>query len=181
MSGAGASGIEMALFLDLETCGFAGTPLFLGGALWVEGERAVLVQLLARSYTEEASVIEGLLELLTPRPLLVTFNGKSYDLPFLRDRAIRFGLPPPSPPGHLDLLHAARRRWRDILPDCRLTTLEARLTGRRRGGDVAGSEIPDRYHSFVRDGGMQKLVPILRHNQLDLLTLLALLGSLSKL
>lgn len=177
---AGDPGIEGALFLDLETCGFAGTPLFLAGALWVDGDQAELVQLLARSYAEEASVVEGLLELLTDHPLLVTFNGKSYDLPFLRDRAVRFGLPLPAPAGHLDLLHAARRRWKKTLPDCRLTTLEKRLTGHHRVGDVAGSEVPDRYHAFVRRGAFRDLAPVLRHNRRDLLTLLALLGSLSE-
>lgn len=178
VSHAADRGLEGALFLDLETCGFSGNPLFLTGALRIENGQAVLVQLLARDYAEEASVVEASLELLRRHPLLVTFNGKSYDVPFLRERSIRHGLPWDPPAGHLDLLHAARRRWKDVLPDCRLPTLEARLTGRRRAGDVPGSEAPERYHAFVRGGPASDLVPVLRHNFLDLLTLVTLLGAL---
>ena len=174
----GGAGLEGALFLDLETCGFSGTPLFLTGALRVRGGRVELIQLMARNYAEEASVVAESLEMVRAHPLLVTFNGKSYDLPFLRERAARHGLEPAEPRGHLDLLHAARRRWRDILPDCRLQTLEARFTGRRRAGDVPGSEVPERYHAFVRGGPASELVPVLRHNLLDLLTLLSILGAL---
>ena len=174
----GSRGLEGALFLDLETCGFSGNPLFLAGALRFEKDRPVFVQLLARDYGEEASVVEASLELLRRHPLLVTFNGKSYDMPFLRERAVRHGLAWEPPAGHLDLLHAARRRWKDVLPDCRLTTLEARLTGRQRAGDVPGSEAPERYHAFVRGGPAAELVPVLRHNLLDLLTLVTILGAL---
>ncbi len=170
--------LEDALFLDLETCGFAGNPLFLSGLLRVEGDRVVLIQLLARTYAEEASVAAATMALLERHPLLVTFNGKAYDVPFLRERVIRHGLPWREPEAHLDLLHAARRRWRDVLPDCRLTTLETRFTGRRRSGDVPGSEVPARYHAFVKEGAAAGLVPVLRHNLLDLLTLVALLGAL---
>ncbi len=174
----GARGLSGALFLDLETCGFSGNPLFLSGLLRVEDGRPVLTQLLARNYAEEASVVAATLEILARHPLVVTFNGKSYDLPFLRDRAARFGFRFREPAGHLDLLHAARRRWRDILPDCRLQTLEARFTGRRRAGDVPGAEVPERYHAFVREGAVAGLVPVLRHNLLDLLTLISILGAL---
>jgi uncharacterized protein YprB with RNaseH-like and TPR domain len=174
-----SAGLDGALFLDLETCGFSGTPLFLTGALRVRGSQVELIQLVARDYAEEASVVAASLELLHEHPLLVTFNGKSYDLPFLRERAVRHGLEPVEPAGHLDLLHAARRRWRDVLPDCRLQTLEARFTGRHRAADVPGSEVPERYHSFVRGGPASELVPVLRHNLLDLLTLLTLLGRIT--
>jgi len=174
----GTRGLSGALFLDLETCGFSGNPLFLTGLLTVAGGRPVLTQLLARNYAEEASVVAASIEFLDRHPLVVTFNGKSYDLPFLRDRAALHGFRFREPDGHLDLLHAARRRWRDILPDCRLQTLEARFTGRRRAGDVPGAEVPERYHAFVREGAVAGLVPVLRHNLLDLLTLLAILGAL---
>jgi hypothetical protein len=175
----GDLGLGGALFLDLETCGFSGTPLFLAGMLRVEGREAVLIQLLARDYSEEASVVAATAALLARHPLLVTFNGRSYDLPFLRDRGVRHGIAVPTPPGHLDLLHAARRRWREVLPNCRLQTLESRLTGRIRSGDVPGSEVPERYHDFVRDGDPRPLVPVLRHNLLDLVTLVGLLPPLA--
>ena len=75
------------------------------------------------------------------------------------------------PPRHLDLLHAARRRWRDVLPDCRLQTLEARVCRRWRSGDVPGEEVPGLYHDFVRHGDAHRLVPVFHHNLLDVITM----------
>ena len=166
------------MFLDLETCGFSGNPLFLVGAVLAGGGRARAVQLLARNYAEEASVIEAALGLFRGRPLLVTFNGKAYDLPFLRDRACRHGMRVVEPAGHLDLLHAARRRWRGGLPDCRLATLERRLLGVVRADDLPGREVPERYHAFVRGAGSP--APILRHNLTDLATLISILALLHR-
>lgn len=177
------------LFLDLETTGFSGTPLFLAGLVEVEVGAAAgstapaesagpaaprsprIEQLLARDYSEEAAVIEAIAARLARRPTLVTFNGKSYDLPFLRDRAARHLIPLPEPREHVDLLHAARRRFRGILPDCRLATLEAHMSGAPRVGDVPGWEIPARYHDAVRRGDPSGLAGVFLHNALDLVTL----------
>jgi uncharacterized protein YprB with RNaseH-like and TPR domain len=165
------------LLLDLETTGFSGTPLFLAGLIEVEPGAGAprIAQLFARDYSEEAAVIEAVAARLARRPVLVTFNGKSYDLPFLRDRAARHRMRLPEPGGHVDLLHAARRRWRGILPNCRLTTLEAHMAGGERYGarlaDVAGVEIPSRYHDAVRRADPSGLFGVFLHNALDLVTL----------
>jgi uncharacterized protein YprB with RNaseH-like and TPR domain len=81
------------------------------------------------------------------------------------------GLDDPGDRPHLDLLHHARRRWRDVLPDCRLQTLEWRVCGRRRSGDIPGEEIPEVYHRFVRTGDSRDIVSVFHHNALDLVTL----------
>jgi hypothetical protein len=159
------------LLLDLETTGFAGTPLFLAGLIAVGGGIPHLEQLFARDYSEEAAVIEAIAARRARRPPLGTFNGKSYDLPFLRDRAACSRIALPEPAGHVDLLHAARRRWRDVLPDCRLTTVEAHIGGAARIGDLPGREIPARYHDAVRRGDPSGLASVFLHNALDLVTL----------
>jgi len=110
--------------------------------------------------------------------MLVTFNGKSYDAPFLRDRARVHGVSIALPERHLDLLHAARRRWREILPDCRLQTLELRVCRRRRSGDVPGEEVPGLYHDFVRRGDPYRLIPVFHHNMLDVITMAEILRAL---
>ena len=78
---------------------------------------------------------------------VATYNGKSFDLPLLETRYVLHRLA--SPFGglpHVDLLHPARRLWRDPeAEDCRLTTLEQTLCGYAREGDVPGFEIPSRF------------------------------------
>ena len=160
------------MFLDIETLGFVGRPVFLIGCLF-EQPQAEIVQFLARDYAEEASALEAFRAELgrRPSPVWVTFNGASFDLPALRLRFIANRLEAPSVPGHLDLLHTARRLWGPSLPDCRLRTLEARLLGRHRIADLPGERIPAAYHAFVRTGEPWEMLGILKHNVADLLAL----------
>ncbi len=195
------------LFLDLETCGFAGSPLFLvglAGAPETSRGHLVVEQLLARDYTEEPAVLHSLWQRVLACQLLITFNGRSFDWPLVHDRSTfhrlgrdergcrRLGpwpwpdAPPAQPsdprpePAHWDLLHAARRRWRGQLPDCRLQTLERMICRRSRCDDLPGREVPAAYHRFVRGGDPRELVAILRHNAEDLITLVELAAVLSR-
>jgi uncharacterized protein YprB with RNaseH-like and TPR domain len=168
---------ENAVLLDLETCGFAGSALFLVGLLRAVDGRLAVELLLARDYGEEAAVLASLWKRLGSAPLVVTFNGKSFDWPMVVDRSRRHLLHRGrtlASPQHLDLLHPARRRWRGQVPDCRLKTLEDRICGRRRQGDMPGSQIPAAYAQFVRTGHQREMDAILMHNALDLVTLLDL-------
>ena len=175
-----ALGLERVLFLDLETGGLSSSPVFLAGTMHWNGSDFVLRQYFARHYGEEATLLAALDQATRGFECLVTFNGKSYDVPFLRDRAnvhrVRVGMPP----RHLDLLHPARRRWRGTLPDCRLQTLEYRVCRRRRVGDVPGEEVPGLYHDFVRHGDPYRLVPVFHHNLLDVITMSEILAALCR-
>lgn len=172
------AGAEALLFVDLETCGFAGTPVFLIGTMFVAKGDLVVEQLLARNYEEEPAIIARFAELGGTGRVLVTFNGKSFDWPFLRDRAAVARIDLNDPAAHCDLLHAARRRYRELLPDCKLQTLETYVCRRRRIDDLPGSEIPRAYHEFVRCGDARELRQIVHHNFLDLVTLADLLVKL---
>ena len=162
---------EDVMFLDLETTGLTGGPLFLIGTLcWRDGDLAVR-QYLARDYSEEAAVIALFCRAAAESKLLVTFNGKAFDLPYIRVRAAANRIALPAEPLHFDLLHECRRAWRRVLPDCRLVTLESRICGRLRGSDIPGSDIPEAYHTFVRTSDARQISDIVRHNMFDLFTM----------
>ena len=179
-----------ALYLDLETCGFAGSMIFLVGLVWWDEGQLWLDQLLARNYAEERAMLATLWQIAAPLEVLVTFNGKSFDWPMVKDRStlhrLSRGLQPagdlPSSESsgrdsstrdllHCDLLHHARRRWRGRLSDCRLQTLERAICRRHRSGDVPGALVPAVYHAYVRSGDLRMIEPVLHHNALDLVTL----------
>lgn len=168
-----------SLVLDLETCGFAGSMVFLTGVIRCDSHQATLHQLFARNYAEERAMLLRLWELAADCELLVTFNGKTFDWPSTRDRMLvhrvagRGALSAEATP-HCDLLHHCRRRWKRRLPNCRLQTLERHLCRRERHEDIPGRDIPDAYHDFVRSGDARQIRRILHHNALDLVTLLQL-------
>lgn len=167
------------MIIDIETGGFAGAPVFLIGLVRLGRGPLRVVQLLARDYPEEATILRVLARLAAARDTWVTFNGKSFDEPFLRDRATvhRVKLPPVRV--HVDLLHAARRAWRGQLPDCRLGTLEQHILKRPRVGDIPSSDVPDLFHHFIRTGNAAPLRSVIEHNRIDLVSCAELLVRLS--
>lgn len=171
-------GLDRVLLLDLETSGLAGSAVLLAGLLTIEPDCVRVRQFLARSYPEEPAVIAEAAAAVAAALLLVTYNGKSFDVPMLADRASRHGVTWRPPPAHLDLLHHARRAYRGRTPNCRLVTLEWTVCGRRRFGDVGGRDIPGLLHRFTRDGDPSAVIPVLHHNALDLVTLAELLSDL---
>ena len=166
---------EQVCYLDLETTGLGCCPVFLIGTLICRDGELVCRQFLARDYAEELSIVHAFAEQVRDTMLFVTFNGKSFDVPFLRTRAAATGVRLPEPPGHFDLLHEARRAFGHKLPDCKLKTLEHRVCGRHRGDDIPGAEIPAAYHDFVRSGDARQIAMIVKHNQWDLVTMVHLM------
>lgn len=169
---------EEVLFLDIETCGLANCPLFLIGVMYVKDGEARLAQLFARDYSEEQAVLAHLAEFVLPYRALVTFNGKSFDVPYIRDRMVLHRVEGDFAQEHFDLLIQARRLWRNTLPNCQLQTLEEHICGRKRLGDTPGHLIPELYHNFVRTGNALPLEGIFHHNALDLITMGELLKHL---
>jgi hypothetical protein len=158
------------LVVDIETGGFAGTPVFLIGVVPLDASPLIVHQWLARDYPEETAILQRLARFARRRDHWISFNGKSFDVPFLRDRATVHRIDLPAPAVHVDLLHAARRHWRAEVSDCRLQTLEREVLGRERLGDVPSSDVPDLFHHFVRTGNAAPLRPVLEHNRIDLVS-----------
>ena len=184
---AAATGLEEVtpedlIFFDIESTGLAYSPLFLIGAMVWEDDSLVVHQYVARTYAEEAAVIALFAARCRGRRLLVSFNGKSYDLPTIKGRAAANRVDVDAAPQvHFDLLHECRRVWRDALPDCRLQTLEQHVCERLRRGDIPSAEIPRAYHAYVRSADAWEMVEVLKHNMLDLVTLADLMTRLPPL
>jgi uncharacterized protein YprB with RNaseH-like and TPR domain len=169
---------EQWLFLDTETTGLAGgsgTYAFLVGIAWWEGGGLEIEQFFMRDYCEERSLLFALQERIAEHPVLVTFNGKSFDWPLLETRyRMSRKISVPSLRAHLDFLHPARNLWRLRLGSVRLSELERHVLGWDRGADVLSGLIPQIYFDYLRGGPPERLVPVLHHNQMDLRGLAAL-------
>lgn len=173
-----------ALFLDIETTGLAGgtgTWAFLIGLGWVENRHFALRQYFMRHPGEEQAMLTHFTAEAARFDTLVTFNGRSFDLPLIQTRQVLAGLPGRTEPSlHLDLLHCSRKLWKERLPSCSLRSLEEELLGLRRHGDIPGEEIPAVYFNYLRRGEISRLKQVFQHNLLDLLSMVALLGRITK-
>ncbi|HMA05972.1 MAG TPA: ribonuclease H-like domain-containing protein [Methanomicrobiales archaeon] len=167
------------VFLDIETLGIFSRPIVLIGIGRLAGSTLATSQYLVREISEEPAALNAALEDLTGEgAAYVSFNGKSFDIPYIGERAAYYGMPVRLDRPHFDLLHFSRRRWGRELPDCRLSTLERHVFGISRGVDIPGSLVPEFYEAFLRTGNCGPLVPIVDHNRQDLVSLGYLLSTL---
>jgi uncharacterized protein YprB with RNaseH-like and TPR domain len=176
--------LSRAVFIDLETTGLsggAGTLAFLVGLGFFDLGAFQVRQFLLTSHAGERALLAAVAECFADADLIVTYNGKTFDVPVMETRWV-FHRMEPALTGipHFDMLHPARRLWKlratGAAGDdggCRLSTLERALFGFRRVGDVPGGEIPGRFFQFLRSGDPRPLEPVLEHNRLDLVSLAA--------
>lgn len=185
------------LFLDTETTGLAGAGAlaFMVGVAFFEPhlveaggvteERDVLVvrQYFLRDHGDEPAMLNELDRLLAGKGGLITFNGRSFDVPLLdnryllnRRRSRLLDVP------NIDLLPPARRLYRARLGSCALGALEQNLLGlERTGDDVPGWLIPSLYNNFLRTGDARELTRVFYHNEMDMLSMVTLAARIFRL
>jgi uncharacterized protein YprB with RNaseH-like and TPR domain len=173
--------LSRMLILDTETTGLAGgagTVPFLVGLAYFDDGVLKVEQLFLRNFGQEAPLLAHLAERVAQASCLVSYNGKSFDWPLLRARFVMNRVPMPEVPPHLDLLHCARRVLRPRMAGVRLTAVEQELLGFHREGDVDGSLIPGLYLGYLRGADPRSLLPVLEHNEHDVIALAAILARL---
>jgi hypothetical protein len=172
--------IEDFLFLDIETMGLFNVPLFLIGLSFIRSGKIITRQYLARDVSEEAAVISNLQGHLQPATVLVTYNGRAFDVPYIESRASFYRMDTDIYRLNYDMLFFSRRAWRGQLPDCRLSTVERHFLGVKRIDDVSGESVPMFYDSFRRNGNPGPLVPIIQHNRQDMISLVHIFLKMSE-
>ncbi|MBE5810742.1 MAG: hypothetical protein E7318_07405 [Clostridiales bacterium] len=175
---------ERILYLDTETTGLmgAGTVAFEVGLGWQAGSTFHVRQLVMRDYPEERFLLEEIVRVAESFDVVCTFNGKTFDLPLLRNRFImnRIRTTCLDKP-HIDLLHIARRVWKLRLKHCNLTNLEEALLGIPRVDDLPGAQVPERFFSYLKTGDFTLLDDVLDHNEQDIVSLQNLLSHMCRM
>jgi uncharacterized protein YprB with RNaseH-like and TPR domain len=178
-------------FIDIETTGLsggAGVLAFLVGVGRYEqtttGESFHVAQFFLRDPSEESPLLTALEAFLAPCKAIVSFNGKSFDVPILGTRyRLRDGQTSNSPfegLAHIDLLHLARRLWKERLPNRSLGYLEAHILETTRDQeDIPGWMAPEIYAQYLRFGETDQLHGVLYHNAMDVISLAALLNHMA--
>ena len=162
-------------FMDIETKGLSNVPIILIGVAEIKKDKIVASQYFLRDYAEEASIIEAYLTHLDEDSVHVTFNGKTFDIPFIKNRCRYNRIDANLDLPHLDLMYFAKNLWADDLPNCQLQTIEREIFGINRVDDVPGQYIPGYWDSYLENDNIGPVVPIIEHNAQDIISLASFL------
>ncbi len=166
------------IFLDIETLGFFNQPIILLGLANVSGKKITVNQYLCRSIEEEDAVLSSFLTHVLPESVYVTFNGQTFDIPFIINRMKYHNIKKDIDKVHFDMLHFSRRAWSEELPNCQLTTIEKYIFGMERKNDIPSSLVPEFYKKYTKTGNPGPLIPVIEHNRHDIITLAKIFSKL---
>lgn len=169
---------EDFIFLDIETLGFSNRPIILLGLAKVSSENIEVKQYFTRDTGEESAVLDAFLDDINSESIFVTFNGQTFDMPFIRNRMRYFSIKRDLGHPHFDLLHFSRRMWSEELMNCKLTTLEQHLFNIIREDDIPSGLVPEFYQTYMKTGNVGPLIPIIEHNKQDIITLALIFSKL---
>lgn len=163
--------VKNFLMVDIETMGLFSRPIILLGVAQIKNKTLTITQYILRDISEELGALSNFLSHIDESSMFVTFNGKSFDIPYIRERLTYYGMYTELNNPHFDLLHFSRRAWKDSVPDCSLTTLETCIFGITRKNDVPSALVPQFYDTYIETQNIGPLIPIIKHNKQDILTL----------
>ena len=181
LSGISDVPFDQYLFIDTETTGLsggAGTYVFLAGAAKYDKDGIHFAQFFLQDPSSELCQLAALEEFCVNAKVIVSYNGKSFDLPRIKNRYLFHGWPAPFQNiYHLDLLHIVRRLWKNHLPGCSLGDIEYHLLGIQRSShDIPGWQVSEKFFEFLQTGDPIPLEGVFYHNEVDVISLVSLLS-----
>jgi len=174
---AGLCSCEDFAIIDIETLGLSERPIILMGIAKPKGNSIFTSQFLLRDIPDEPSAIWALISQLAPSSSLISFNGRSFDIPYIKQRLAYYGMDATFNNPHFDVLHFTRRALGKKLANCRLETVEKYLNI-QRDIDIPGAMVPHFYETYLKTRNVGTLVAIVEHNRQDLITLGSLFSRL---
>ena len=168
---------EDFVIIDIETLGLSERPIILLGIATPSKDCVCTKQYLLRDIQDEVSAIWAVVSQLEPHHSMITYNGRSFDIPYIKQRLAYYGLEANIENPHFDLLHFTRRALRHKLKDCKLDTVESYL-GIKRDIDIPGALVPQFYDTYLKTQNIGPLVAIVEHNKQDLVSLGTLFSKL---
>ncbi|MBI41794.1 MAG: hypothetical protein CMF59_19535 [Leptospiraceae bacterium] len=172
------------LFLDTETTGLGRGPgnfPFLYGLAWISEQGLIFEQYFLNGPGAEESFHQILRDLVSRFSAICSYNGKSFDIPLIRNRFILLGERFRAPPVHLDLFHfwrsvggGMRKKLRNRSSEVgkkkgfKQKNMEEEVLAFYREDDLPGSEVPQVYFDFRKYGRNDRMHLVMKHNEWDL-------------
>lgn len=167
------------LYMDTETSGLGKDALafMIGLGHWDGDDDFAVEQLMIEDEDDEPALLEAFSRRLAHRRVLVTFNGRRFDVPLLRRRYALHRMDDPfDDVHHCDLLPLCRRCFPG-LSKYALNRLERDVLHFERVDDVPGREIPRRWWKFRKNRDAELMRGVLLHNRHDIVSMEALVAA----
>ena len=174
--------LENLLFFDIETTGLGGSGAvgFLVGFASFTELGFEIRQYMLVDYPDESAMLEDILKEISGTKTIVSYNGTTFDLPFMQERMILNRVAKEfKSEKHIDLLHATRRFYKRRLQNCKLTNIEENIFSFYREEDIPGYLVPSVYFEWLNSEELDMMDDVLEHNRLDILSLYFLLEEIT--
>ena len=169
------------IFIDIETLGLRGYPLFLIGIAYFDKQKLIIEQILARDMDEEASVLAYLNEKLKKKKVICSFNGKSFDIQVIKDRMGYYSIEGYFNHPHFDIYHFSKKAFQDKLTDFNLISIENIIFNVKRKDHIPSFLVPKYYKEYLKTKNIGFLVPIIEHNKQDIISTVNIFGKINEI
>lgn len=156
--------------IDIETLGLSECPLFLIGIATFQDKELIIDQIFVRKLNEEKAALQVFDEILKDKHAIGSYNGKSFDVPFIRKRMDRHDIKHDIHHPHFDFIYFSQKVFNGLVTNFRLTTIEKEFFLDSRINDVPGFLIPSFYQQYLETNNIGPVVSIIDHNKKDLIT-----------
>jgi len=174
---------EDLLFFDIETSGTSGSSgiiVFMFGCGYFEDGVFFVEQVFMPNPSRTLEMMKYLRDLFRKKRLLLSFNGKAFDLNIIKDKMAMMRLeemPDFDHRQHFDLLFTGRRLFKKIISSCSLSSIEKNILEiQRTEDDIPGFLIPLAYSQFLHEHLTGDIKKIFYHNKMDIISLLDLIN-----
>lgn len=172
---------------DIETTGLSPSrcSVILSGILLGRntGDSCEVIQFFADSPDDEKIILEKTRDILRKADFILTYNGRHFDIPFVKARAAKYGIDFSFPLYNLDLFQVLQGHspLREYLPDLKQKTVEIFMgLSDSRDDEISGAESIALYERYLKTGAFALEKTILLHNRDDLIQLCRLLPVIEK-
>jgi uncharacterized protein YprB with RNaseH-like and TPR domain len=173
------SDINKVLFFDIETTGFSYKKniIYLIGCTYFINNKTFIIQWLSENENDEYNILYNFINFSKDYNQLIHFNGTSFDIPFITNRASFYTL-------EFDItnydsidIYKLVRPCKHILNlnNCKQKTIEQYLNIYRED-KFSGGELIDRFIAFLKTGNTILKTILLKHNEDDIIGLTKILN-----
>lgn len=173
-------------FFDIETTGLSPErcKVILAGLAIPDTNAIRTIQILADDPSEEPQVLRALLDELDKLDMVITFNGKMFDMPFVEKRCAKAMVHMNRPlPYNLDMYQAIKGHspLRRMLPNLKQKTVEDFLgLWEHREDEISGADSVELYYIYAGEKDERLRDVILLHNHDDIVQLSKLIKILDR-